>query len=260
MPPLPPFLLLTRPERESRRFLAELAAERAEPLVSPLLDIVTTGPLPDLAGVRGLIFTSANGVRAYAALAGPPLSPCFVVGEATARAARDVGLVPVVAQGDAESLLALILDHAPEGPLLHLRGTFARGGLAERLTAAGLPVREAVVYDQPARPLTPEARAALQGDRPVVVPLFSPRTARLFAAEAPCRAPLFVAAMSAEVAVALQGLYLREQEILARPESGLMREAVGKLLKSAGTLVVPPASVEGCPGKSGPQSGPDHRF
>jgi len=137
MPSLPPFLLLTRPERESRRFLAELAAERAEPLVSPLLDIVTTGPLPDLAGVRGLIFTSANGVRAYAALAGPPLSPCFVVGEATARAARDVGLVPVVAQGDAESLLALILDHAPEGPLLHLRGTFARGALAERLTAAG---------------------------------------------------------------------------------------------------------------------------
>ena len=72
MPPLPPFLLLTRPERESRRFLAELAAERAEPLVSPLLDIVTTGPLPYLAGVRGLIFTSANGVRAYAALAAPP--------------------------------------------------------------------------------------------------------------------------------------------------------------------------------------------
>lgn len=53
-------------------------------------------------------------------------------------------------------------------------------------------------------PLTPAARAALSGSAPLLVPLFSPRSAGLMAPEiANARAPLHIAAMSPAVAEAL---------------------------------------------------------
>lgn len=65
---------------------------------------------------------------------------------------------------------------------------------------------DVVVYAQEQQTLTAEAQAVLQGHIPVLVPLFSPRSAAIFAAElARIRghSPLFVAAMSDEVARAL---------------------------------------------------------
>ena len=69
----------------------------------------------------------------------------------------------------------------PATPLLHLRGAHAVTDLAGRLTAEGLACDEAVVYAQRERPPTPEALAVLAGNVPVLVPLFSPRSARLAA-------------------------------------------------------------------------------
>ncbi|SDH37199.1 uroporphyrinogen-III synthase [Alloyangia pacifica] len=250
MPVSQPFLLLTRPRAASERFAAELAGAGVTgfvPLVSPLIEIETTGPLPEMAGITGLVFTSANGVRAYTELGGPVLPLCYAVGEATARAARDAGLAPRVAQGDAETLLALVLSERPGGRLLHLRGTHARGDLAARLTSAGQPCAEVVVYDQPTRPLCAAAISALRGQIPVVVPLFSPRSARIFAVAARnvnATAPLFAAYMSAEVEAALSDLYVHDSEIVLRPDAGLMRKSVEKLLECARSLVDRGGSVK----------------
>lgn len=250
MPDTQPLLLLTRPRAASERFVQELAEDGISgftPVISPLIEVEPTGPLPPMEGITGLIFTSANAVRAYAELGGAPLPLCYAVGEATARAARDLGMAPRVAGGDAESLLAAILGDAPGGQLLHLRGTHARGDLAARLGAAGQPCLEAVIYDQPTRPLTAEAIAALQGRLPVVVPLFSPRTARIFvdaAAAVSATAPLFAAYMSAEVAGACSGHYVLDSDIVSRPEGQLMRKSVGKLLECARPLVERAGSVE----------------
>ncbi|MBE9636010.1 uroporphyrinogen-III synthase [Salipiger mangrovisoli] len=250
MPDSQPFLLLTRPRAASQRFLEGIRAAGVTgivPLVSPLIEVETTGPLPEMAGTTGLIFTSASGVQAFAELGGAVLPLCYAVGEATARAARGVGFSPRVAEGDAESLLALILAERPEGRLVHLRGTHARGDLAARLTAAGQPCAEAVIYDQPTRPMTDQAIAALRGSVPVIVPLFSPRSARLFAAAARdvnATAPLFAAYMSGEVEAALSGLYVLDSEIVLRPDAELMRKAVEKLLECARSLVDPGGSVK----------------
>ncbi|NDW32111.1 uroporphyrinogen-III synthase [Salipiger sp. PrR007] len=250
MPDSQPLLLLTRPRAASARFLGELRDDGVSgftPILSPLIEVETTGPLPELAGVTGLVFTSASGVRAYAELGGTPLPLCYAVGEATARAARLIGMTPRVAQGDAEALLALVLGESPGGALLHPRGTHARGDLAARLTAAGQPCAEAVIYDQPTRPLSAEAVSALRGQLPVVVPLFSPRSAALFAAAARdvnATAPLFAAYMSAEVEAALSGLYVLDSEIVLRPDAGLMRKSVEKLLECARSLVERVGSVK----------------
>ncbi|MBN9886155.1 uroporphyrinogen-III synthase [Salipiger abyssi] len=248
MAPPPPILLLTRPEPASRRFLAEIEAQGITgfgTVISPLIGIETTGPLPEMAGIRGAIFTSANGVRAYRALGGPVLPRCYTVGETTARAAAEAGFAPKSAGGNAGDLVAMIAAEAPEGPLLHLRGTHSRGQVAERLCQTGVATREAVIYDQPAQELSAEAKAALDGETPVILPLFSARSAAQFAKAPPGRAPLIVAAMSGDVSAALEALYVTRLEIPARPDAAHMRAVVIGLLRDSGALVQPHGSVKG---------------
>ncbi|MDJ0821546.1 MAG: uroporphyrinogen-III synthase [Paracoccaceae bacterium] len=229
-----PLLLMTRPRAASERFLAELSTECA-PILSPLIGFTVTGPLPDLAGVRGVIFTSANGVAAYQALGGPTHFPAFAVGAATAAAAREVGLEVTSADGDAEALIAMISQRHPQGPLLHIRGTHGRGDVAARLTALGVPTQAAILYDQPEIPATEAAKTALSGTRPVVAPVFSPRTGALLA-KLPVKAPLLVAAMSEAVVKSLAPLHIRESSIAERPDAASMAACTGALLAQARAL------------------------
>ena len=74
------------------------------------------------------------------------------------------------------------------GDFLHLAGAHAAGDLIGRLAAAGVPARAAAIYDQVPRPLTAEARDAARRGGIDVLALFSPRTARLFAAAGACGA------------------------------------------------------------------------
>ncbi|WP_417718637.1 uroporphyrinogen-III synthase [Salipiger sp.] len=245
---IPPILLLTRPEAASRQFLADLTTAETPsftPVLSPLMSIEALGPLPEVPKSSGVIFSSANAVRCWQALGGGVRSPCYTVGRATARAARTAGFDPISADGDADALVSVILGQNPGVPLFHLRGTHTRGNVAGRLRDGGCDVSVAVIYDQPAHELSDEARAALNGTVPVVVPLFSPRSAAQFARTPPGGAPLFVAAMSADVSDALRGIYLTRLDILPRPEGRAMLAAVKEMLQAAGTLEVDRGSVKG---------------
>ncbi|MCW1918968.1 uroporphyrinogen-III synthase [Rhodobacter sp. KR11] len=223
-----PLILLTRPEAQSQRFARDLGLPC---LISPL--IAPRFLHPEIPAHRALILTSETG-----ALAARGLPPCraYCVGDQTAATARALGFDAVSAQGDAKALIALILTD-PVAPLLHLRGCEARGDIAARLTAAGLPTAEALAYAQEERPLTAEAIAALRGTAPVLVPLFSPRSATLLAAELArigATAPLRVVAMSQAVAEAARALDSRaldpEPRIAARPDALSMREATRSAL------------------------------
>lgn len=177
-----PVLLLTRPLRDSQRFAAMLPEWRA--VISPILRIVPVDhdsrPLQD---APGLVFTSAHAV----ASAGPGrgrLALC--VGGHTGAVARRAGFDVRTGNGFAESLLPLIEEAGV--PLMHPHG---------RHLAKQLPVPGMVVYDQQALPLDDAAQALLAGEAPVVLPLFSPRSARLVAEAARgARAPLWPVAIS----------------------------------------------------------------
>lgn len=166
-------------------------------VVSPVIEVV---PQPfDVAAVSGaeLVFTSANAVRAAAARVNLCGKRAWVVGPRTAEAARREGMDVVSADGDADALLALLCKAGPEAPLVHLRGVHTRGDIAGRLSAAGLPTQSVIVYDQRPRALTAEAVGLLAGKAPVLIPLYSPRTARLLGdACAGIRAPATVVAIS----------------------------------------------------------------
>lgn len=184
---MPRTLLLTRPAPQSAEFAAVLEAElpgRFQPIVSPLLAIRPRPAPLELAGLQGLLFTSANGIEQFAALSAERGLTAWCVGEMTAAAARRAGFRARSADGAVGDLAALVAaGHRPgAGAFLHLRGTHAAGDLVGMLAALGVPARAAVIYEQAPQPLTEAARALLRAGGIDVVALFSPRTARLFAA------------------------------------------------------------------------------
>lgn len=197
-----PVLLLTRPKAASERTWQDLVDQGltgVDPCIAPLFEIVPKGPLPDLASYDGLIFTSANGVKAYTALGGPAEGLAYTVGPQTDLAAQTAGLHTRCADGNADDLVTLILSDAPSGRWLHIHGTNARGDIAGRLTANGVTTDSVVLYDQVAQPLSTQAERFLSGPAPIILPLFSPRTARLFAIAKKPSAPLYIGCMSEAV-------------------------------------------------------------
>lgn len=207
-------LLLTRPMADSQRFAARLPGWQA--VIAPILKIVPIDQ--DHARVRdaaGLVFTSAHAVTA----AGPGRGRiALCVGGHTGDVARQAGFQVRQGDGFAESLLPLIA--ACDVALLHPHG---------RHLAKRLPVEGIVVYDQVAQPLTDAARALLAEDAPVVLPLFSPRSARLLAAAVrDAHAPLWPVAIS-DATMAAWDAPSAGHAIAAAPEARQMAAAIAGL-------------------------------
>ncbi|MGD1933131.1 MAG: uroporphyrinogen-III synthase [Candidatus Phaeomarinobacter sp.] len=180
-------LLVTRPEPDASSLARALRELGHEVLVSPLMDIATRDFSLDLDGVQGVLFTSANGVRAFADRLGAPPSGlrAFAVGPASAQVARDAGWTSVESAGGEVSDLAKLVARRLKpgnGPLVHLSGKAAAGDLTGSLEQLGFTVSRVVAYDATAPVSLPETVVAAL-DRGVLdgVLLFSPRSALLFA-------------------------------------------------------------------------------
>ncbi len=224
-------VLITRPREAAATLASELVARGHCTLIEPLLTIELIPCVTlDLDGVQAIVLTSANAVPALNGTITP--LPVFVVGEATAAAARRAGLSDVrVAAGDASSLARMIRGQCRPagGPLLHLCGTEVRPGLAEELAAAGFALRRQPVYRAvAARVLSPGAIEALRRKAIDAVLLFSPRTAAIFAelvarhGLAGCLGRTDAICLSAAVAEPCHGLAWRAVQVATRPELELL--------------------------------------
>ncbi len=189
-------IIITRPKRDADLFAEQIIqqigrVDRNEIIFSPVLDITPATIIPCLDRVTAFAFTSANGVRALAPhLTGVHLSmPSFVVGPASAQAARDAGFSTVFeAGGDVDSLTSLIVHHAPKIPecmVYHGAGSVIRGNLVGTLRARKIAARHEAIYQADPLPgLSAGAHQALSssfsGGPEIIVTLFSPRSGRLF--------------------------------------------------------------------------------
>lgn len=190
---------------------------------SPLIAIepIAGIAVPDQA--VAVLLSSANGVSAA-----PDIGArvCFVIGQRTAKAAQARGWrVGHVAQ-DAEALVQWLLQSRPKGLLAHLHGEHTRGNIPARLSAAGLPTLSITTYRQPVLPLTDHAQMLLKGDQPVIVPLYSPRIARQFAAKANGAAPLHLITISPAVAQEVNHMSNATLAIADSPDGKAMRAAI----------------------------------
>ena len=180
-------LLITRPEPQAKDF-AEAASRscpgKFEPVVSPLLEIRPEPCSVDLSGAQALLFTSQNGVRAFADRSSDRSLPALCVGAATAQLAASLGFSAMSADGDASALASLAAQsYLPDfGFMLHFRGGEAAGDIVGTLAAEGIPAEDRIIYDQYPLFLSAEAKAKIDGRHAVVV-VFSPRSANLLADE-----------------------------------------------------------------------------
>jgi len=221
--PLP--LLLTRPLLQAERFVAELPGSlraRVDPILAPLIRIVALGKA-DVAGVRGVILTSENALSGLNPGRG---LPAYCIGPRTTAGARALGYDGQDCGGCADSLVSTLIARRVDGPLIHLRGTHTRGQVASRLTDAGVRCSEAEVYDQRAEKIPDNLRDALSRGQPMLVPLFSPRTARLFASDCPNAAGAEVFCLSPSVALGLGKNRYHSVTICDAPTARSMTEAI----------------------------------
>jgi uroporphyrinogen-III synthase len=139
---------ITRAEPSAESTAVRVEALGFEAVVAPLIE---TRPLPavvDLKGVEALAFTSAAGVRAFAAISRKRDGLVFAVGQATADAASDVGFATVIsADGDVADLAHLIAEAEIEGVVLHPAAAKTAGDLAADLADDGISVRTLAVYE-----------------------------------------------------------------------------------------------------------------
>ncbi|MEO1194562.1 MAG: uroporphyrinogen-III synthase [Pseudomonadota bacterium] len=201
--PSSPRLLLTRPAPGSERFLAALRA-RGLPMtgavLSPAIEVVSIGAPIDIPADAAAVFTSRHAVARTRAETG---TTAYCVGDATAHEAQRHGFAPISAGGSADDLLQMLLNERPTARLIYCHGAHIRRDIVAILQHAGLSVSANVVYDQPALNPTETARALLAGHEPIILPLFSTRTAEIVAGwVADASAPILPIALSDAVASA----------------------------------------------------------
>jgi uroporphyrinogen-III synthase len=224
-------LLMTRPLPSARRFVEDLSAETRAGLTVIYAPLMRVRPLSgalgatDTQGVGGLIFTSANAVATATGQVSTDL-PAYCVGQRTTAEAIGAGWPAQCLGKTADELIARLVDMRPPAPLLHLHGRHTRGDVAQRLTAAGLSCREKVIYDQELLPLNEDALRAITSQQSLIVPVFSPRTARHFAQICPDASNLHLIALSEAVAKPLKVLNCRDLQVCNTPDAGAMSTLV----------------------------------
>lgn len=197
-----PRVWVTRARPGADRSAERLRALGMEPVVQPLLTVQPLSPaLPDLDRFAALVFTSLNGVAAYAALTPRRDHPVFAVGDATAQAARDAGFAHVrSAAGDLHDLVRLLAEAAPSS-LLAIAAETPAGDLARSLREAGGRQSIEILTAYRTIPTGAAAPAAIDA-----VLIHSPRAAKELADHAGVAADAVIACISPAAAALLQAL------------------------------------------------------
>ena len=232
-------VLVTRPSQDAEPLIARLGELGVAASAEPLFSIaIKEGAKPKLSGVQGLLATSANGIRAFAALEVTRELPVYAVGDATAQAAVEAGFERIEsAGGDVEALAELVavrVDPA-KGALLHVAGTELSGNLGKTLKEKGFTYRRSVLYEATvATGLTSGTEGAIREGRLDGVLFFSPRTAERFVALARkarlVRACSGLSAFCLSHAVAEQvgAISWREVHVAERPDQETLLALLGK--------------------------------
>ncbi|MEE9388153.1 MAG: uroporphyrinogen-III synthase [Paracoccaceae bacterium] len=224
MPSPNPTVLLTRPNAQAQEFRALLGPEVVV-VISPVMQIEHLAIPVNGDAYAVFAFASRNGVIAAAKSIDLAGRRAITVGDKTAEAAAKFGMITTSAGGTSRDLVQVTKDAKPGGKILFIRGEHSQGDVAENLNSAGIDTDSAIAYRQTPQSLSPVAQGLLCGEEPVIVPLFSARSARLLSDEAiKCRAcaPLILVAISESVLAAWHGPAPAHVAVANQPTGGAM--------------------------------------
>jgi uroporphyrinogen-III synthase len=238
-------ILVTRAEGDAEKLAARLAERGHESVIENLMTIrfrpeAARSIAPFLDGVQAVLFTSANGVRAFADATARRDFRAFAVGDATAAAAREAGFADVTsAHGAVDDLAKLVMSRlkAKDGAVFHAAAGVTAGDLQGLLEAAGFSVRRAALYEavESAR-LSDATRIAITQHEIDAALFFSPRNAATFVRlaadlEEGCKHMVAVA-LSPAVAEKLALLPWRRVAVAAAPNESALLAALESSMAS----------------------------
>ena len=183
-------ILITRPKIDAEILAAKLQQNGFTPIIMPMMEVafLPDAVLPDHDS-DGLIFTSANGVRALMyqlqnhqiLMQKLQSTKLYAVGTKTAQTAKDYGFTNIfTAAGNVETLYQLICTHADKNAkLYHGAADNHPHSLAEKLNETGFQVSRISLYQTIAVQAMPDDFADILSQLYAVM-LFSPRTAEIF--------------------------------------------------------------------------------
>jgi uroporphyrinogen-III synthase len=228
-------LLVTRPEPDATATAGRLRALGHGAIVEPMLSISFNDPPAELPEPAQIVFTSRNGVRAFARW--PDTAEwrgkmVIAVGGATATAAREAGFSDVhEAGGDVAALAEYLRARVPRGggPILYPAARDRAGALSAGLVAPGYDIRAVEAYRaEAATRFSPHAHGLIVAGAVGGALVYSRRTAMAFRSvvaaeglETTARA-FHVFAISAQAAEPLSGFATRIHVAVEPTEDGLL--------------------------------------
>ena len=224
-------LLLTRPLDGNERFCLKIKhlLYSCEILDNPIQKIDF---LPSLSKVNKnsvLIFTSANGLRA-AKKHNLINKKCFVVGANTKKIAVSFGYDVLGFSKDQENLLKLIKLKKPTESMVHIRGKHTVGNLCDALKSSQFSCLDIIGYNQEPLKIKKQNLQKIHSGRPVILPIFSSRSAELLQSNLDLTG-FNVIAISEAVAKIVTGVELGELVISKKPDLNSMQEATLAILR-----------------------------
>ena len=224
-------LLLTRPLGGNERFCLKIKhlLYSCEILDNPIQKIDF---LPSLGKVNKnsvLIFTSANGLRA-AKKQNLLNKKCFVVGANTKKIAVSFGYDVLGFSKDQENLLKLIKSKKPTESMVHIRGKHTVGNLCDALKRNQFSCLDIIGYNQEPLKIKKQNLQKIHSGRPVILPIFSSRSAELLQSNLDLTG-FNVIAISEAVAKIVTGVELGELVISKKPDLKSMQEATIAILR-----------------------------
>ena len=259
--------LITRPQEDSADAAIALARRGITPVLAPMMRIeYATADIENETEIaQAVLFTSRNGVRAFARMSQRRDVAVYAVGDSTAMLARENGFVRVEsAHGDSADLARLVIDRLDpaDGLLFHAAGATVAGDLADALNKAGFKTVRRTLYEaKPVDALTADTVTALRDRTLDYVLFFSPRTARIFcdlvndAGLGRTCDSLTAVCLSEAVSDEISGLTWKETAVAAAPTTDALLAVLGDpRSEAAETGPLPPGPGPG-PGPK-PAAGP----
>ena len=184
------FILLTRPEKESRSLAEKIKKEtELNCLVCPVMeirDVKLAMEVPPINDISACVFTSAHAVRVFlkSGIVIPQDFPIFAIGEPTAHGLKKAGYTQIyVADGSSEKLCEKIARTCDTNkkPVLHFCGVHVSPSLQQQIISQNLNVRSYPLYEAIARTTFPkDVLQAIKDKKITDILFYSERTVRLF--------------------------------------------------------------------------------
>lgn len=198
-----------------------ICAHGAVPVVAPLLTVIpaTEAPsCPDQDSI--LVFTSKNGVLAFADLFDVRDYDVVTVGDGTAQLAEALGFARITSAGGTSDDVTHLIKKTfkPEHPVVHCAGKHVRGKIVEDLQLAGFVTRRDLYYlSDPVKSLPDIALQELTH-----ILLYSPLAAQTLAQFSPDISHCHIVSISQATDAALGNISTRTRYVADAPNEEAM--------------------------------------